>query len=454
MEQELRKKVYESVLEYYQESIKLKKKSDYIPASGKSLDEDDLLAMIDASLDMWLTTGRFNKQFEKEFSSYLGVKHTLTTNSGSSANLLALSALCSHKLGDRQIKPGDEVITVASCFPTTLNPIIQQGLIPVFVDCTLANCNINVEQIETAITSKTKAIMLAHTLGMPFDLDKILEICQKHSLWLIEDSCDALGAEYKNRKVGTVGHIGTFSFYPAHHITMGEGGAVVTNNTELYRIIMSLRDWGRDCWCSPGQDNSCKKRFNMQLGKLPQGYDHKYTYSHVGYNLKITDWQAALGVSQLKKLPLFLEKRRKNAQLLLDELEKFSDYFYLPQSLENTKSSWFGFLLTLKENLYFTKYELITYLENNNIGTRELFAGNILRQPMLTENLISLKIKNSELLCSSELNDNDYALLPMSEYIMKNSFWLGVAQNLEKEDILKTILVIENFISQAAKGNK
>ncbi|MFA6614299.1 MAG: lipopolysaccharide biosynthesis protein RfbH, partial [Endomicrobiia bacterium] len=297
-----------------------KRKFQYIPASGKVLDEKELCNMIDASLDMWLTTGRFNDEFERKLAKFLHVKYALSTNSGSSANLLALSALTSYKLGSRQLKQGDEVITVASGFPTTVNPIIQLGLTPVFVDCEIETYNIDANKIEEAISPKTKAIFIAHTLGNPFDLDKILKICQKHNLWLVEDSCDALGATFKNQNVGTVGHIGTFSFYPAHHITMGEGGAVVTNDPLLYKIIMSFRDWGRDCWCQPGKDDTCKKRFGMQLGNLPFGYDHKYTYSHIGYNLKITDWQAAIAVAQLDKLPNFLQKRTENGNYLLNKL--------------------------------------------------------------------------------------------------------------------------------------
>lgn len=423
-----------------------KRRSNYIPASGKVLGSQELCNMIDASLDMWLTTGRFNDEFEKKFAQYLSVKYALTTNSGSSANLLALSALTSHKLGDRQVKKGDEVITVAAGFPTTVNPILQNGLVPVFVDCKVGTYNIDEEKIEEAITDKTKVIMLAHTLGNMFDLEKILKICEKYNLWLIEDSCDALGTEFEGRKAGTIGHIGTFSFYPAHHITMGEGGAVVTNDSQLYRIIMSFRDWGRDCWCAPGKDDTCKKRFSFKLGNLPEGYDHKYTYSHIGFNLKITDWQAAIALAQLKKLPAFLEKRTQNAQYLLNNLSDLSEYLILPQVEENVKASWFGFLISVKPNDKFNKQQLVEYLEKNGVGTRQLFAGNILRQPMMVEYDIPLRIGNSKLLNSKNLTENDYATLPNTDFIMNNTFWVGVYPGIGKEELDKTSDFIHTFI--------
>ena len=423
----------------------------YIPVSGKVLDEDDLCNLIDASLDMWLTTGRFNADFEKKLAEFLHVKYALSTNSGSSANLLALSALTSYKLGDKQIKKGDEIITVASGFPTTLNPIVQLGLVPVFVDCKIETCNIDETKIEEAITNKTKAIFVAHTLGNPFDLDKITELCKKYNLWLIEDSCDALGAVYKNQNVGTVGHIGTFSFYPAHHITMGEGGAVVTNDPVLYRIIMSFRDWGRDCWCNPGHDDTCKQRFSMKLGNLPQGYDHKYTYSHIGYNLKITDWQAAIGISQLKKLPKFLEIRTQNANYLLNKLKDLEEYFIFPQIDKDTKPSWFGFILSVKQNDKFSKQELVEYLEQNGVGTRQLFAGNILRQPMMTENEVSIRIGKSSLIMSNKLTQEEYNLLPNADYIMNNTFWVGTCPILSKKETDKISKLIHEFIKNKTK---
>ncbi|WP_413853999.1 lipopolysaccharide biosynthesis protein RfbH [Candidatus Ruminimicrobium bovinum] len=423
----------------------------YIPVSGKVLDNDDLCNLIDVSLDMWLTTGRFNDEFEKNLSEFLHVKYAATTNSGSSANLLALSALTSYKLGEKQLKKGDEVITVASGFPTTVNPIIQLGLIPVFVDCNLETCNIDETKLEQSLTEKTKAIFVAHTLGNPYNLDKILEICKKYSLWLIEDSCDALGATYKNQNVGTVGHIGTFSFYPAHHITMGEGGAVVTNDTQLHRIILSFRDWGRDCWCKPGHDNTCKNRFAMQFGNLPLGYDHKYTYSHIGYNLKITDWQAAIGLSQLKKLPKFLEKRTENANYLINKLKDLEKYFIFPKVDNDSKPSWFGLLLSVKQNDKFTKQQLVEYLEQNGVGTRQLFAGNILRQPMMTENEIPLRIGNSTLLLSNKLTENEYKLLPNADYIMNNTFWVGVFPALGKKEMDKISKLVHDFIKEKIK---
>ncbi|MBO7612146.1 MAG: lipopolysaccharide biosynthesis protein RfbH [Elusimicrobia bacterium] len=442
----LRNSVKKAAIQYFKHNNSKRDLKKYIPVSGKVLDEKDLCNLIDASLDMWLTTGRFNDEFEKEFAKFLGVKYALTTNSGSSANLLALSALTSYKLGKKQIKKRDEVITVASGFPTTINPIIQLGLVPVFVDCKPETCNIDENKIEEAITKKTKAIFIAHTLGNPFNLDKVLKICKKYNLWLIEDSCDALGATYKEQKVGTVGHVGTFSFYPAHHITMGEGGAVVTNDSQLYRIIMSFRDWGRDCWCKPGKDNSCGKRFSMQCGKLPFGYDHKYTYSHIGYNLKITDFQAAVGLSQLKKLPKFLEKRTQNANYLINKLKDLKDYFIFPKSEKNTEPSWFGLLLSVKQNNKFTKQQLVEYLEQNGVGTRQLFAGNILRQPMMTENNVPLKIGKSPLLMSNKLTEKEYKKLPNTEYIMNNTFWVGVFPELGKKEMDKISKLIHKFI--------
>lgn len=446
MEKLLRNLVKLSSKLYYKVVYGKKREFKYIPASGKLLDEKELCNMIDASLDMWLTTGRFNDEFEKKFAQYLGVKYALSTNSGSSANLLALSALTSHKLGERQLKRGDEVITVAAGFPTTVNPIIQQGLVPVFVDCEIGTYNIDADKIEEAITDKTKAIFLAHTLGNTFDLDKIVKICEKHNLWLVEDSCDALGATFDSKKVGTIGHIGTYSFYPAHHITMGEGGAVVTNDANLYRIIMSYRDWGRDCWCPPGKDDTCKKRFSYQLGNLPHGYDHKYTYSHIGFNLKITDWQAAIALAQLEKLPVFLEKRTKNAQYLLKKLDDLKEYLILPEIADIVKPSWFGFLLSVKPNEKFSKQELVEFLEKNGIGTRQLFAGNILRQPMMAEYDIDLRIANSSLLNSRDLTEEHYAIMPNTDFIMNNTFWVGVFPALGEKELDMTSNLIHEFI--------
>ena len=437
--------VKKAVKFYYNTVLGKKREFKYIPASGKLLDINELENMVDASLDMWLTAGRFNAEFEKKFASYLGVSHAITTNSGSSANLLALSALTSYKLGDRQLKKGDEVITVAAGFPTTVNPIIQQGLTPVFVDCEISSYNIDAAKIEEALSAKTKAIFIAHTLGNTFDLDKISAICREHNLWLIEDSCDALGAKYKGKNVGTIGHIGTYSFYPAHHITMGEGGAVVTDDPQLHKILLSFRDWGRDCWCKPGEDNTCNHRFNMQLGNLPFGYDHKYTYSHIGFNLKITDWQAAIALAQLEKLPSFLQKRVANAELLLKLLGDLQDYLILPEVAEEVEPSWFGFLISVKPDGRFSKQKLVEYLENCNIGTRQLFAGNMLRQPMLCKNEVPIRIGKSKLLMSNEITEEHYKLLPNTEYIMNNSFWVGVFPALGKTEMNKTSLVIHKY---------
>lgn len=418
----------------------------YILASGKNIGYEELANMLEASLDMWLTAGRFNDEFEKEFANKLGVKYALSTNSGSSANLLAFSALTSYKLKDRALKKGDEVIAVAAGFPTTVNPIIQNGMIPVFIDCEVGTYNIAVDKIEEAITPKTKAIFLAHTLGNMYDMDKVMALAEKYKLWVIEDSCDALGATWKGKYAGTIGHIGTFSFYPAHHITMGEGGAVITNDPLLHRIILSYRDWGRDCWCKPGCDDTCHNRFNMKLGNLPEGYDHKYTYSHIGYNLKITDWQASIALAQLKKLDKFLEMRRINAATLIKELSDLQDYLILPKVTENCQPSWFGFLISVKPEAPFTKQELVKYLESHGIGTRQLFAGNILRQPMVVENDFNLRIGNSELLNSKQLTEENYKALPGTEFIMNNTFWVGVAQNNTPEDMKQTSAVIHEFV--------
>lgn len=448
MEKLLRNFVKASAKLYYNTILNKKRNFKYIPASGKLLGFEEMANMIDATLDMWLTAGRFNDTFETEFAKYLGVKYALTTNSGSSANLLAISALTSHKLGERRLKKGDEVITVAAGFPTTVNPIVQNGLVPVFVDCEIGTYNIDVTKIEQAVSDKTRAIFIAHTLGNPFELNKIKEIADKYGLWIIEDSCDALGAEYEGQKAGTIGHIGTYSFYPAHHITMGEGGAVVTNDKELYRILMSFRDWGRDCFCKPGKDDTCKRRFQMQLGNLPYGYDHKYTYSHTGYNLKITDWQAACGVAQLRKLPDFLKKRSENALYMNQKLNDLSKYLILPQVNGNVKPSWFGYLISVKPEAPFTKQALVEYLEKNGVGTRQLFAGNILRQPMFVESEIPMRIGNSDLIFSNELNDDYYKLLPNTDFIMNNTFWVGIFPALGKKELDKTCDLIHKFISQ------
>jgi CDP-6-deoxy-D-xylo-4-hexulose-3-dehydrase len=390
--------------------------STVIPPSGKVLDGDELKAMVEASLDGWLTTGRFNEAFEKKLANYLGVRYLLTTNSGSSANLLAFSALTSDKLGDRAIKSGDEVITVAAGFPTTVNPILQFGAVPVFVDIDMTTHNIDVTKIEAAISSKTKAVMLAHSLGNPFNIKAVIEICKKHTLWLIEDNCDALGSRYNGQLTGTFGDIGTLSFYPAHHITMGEGGAVFTNNSKLKMIIESFRDWGRDCYCPGGKDNTCGKRFCWQLGELPEGYDHKYTYSHAGFNLKITDMQAACGLAQLDKLDGFVQARKDNFQYLRDRLKSCEEFLILPEATENSDPSWFGFLITIKPAANIHRVDLLEYLDQNKIGTRLLFAGNLTRQPYM---------KGRNYRVSGELSNTDV--------VMNDSFWIGVYPGLTKE---------------------
>lgn len=436
---------------YYKYIYTNKKQLNHIPAAGKVLGSEELSNMIDASLDMWLTAGRFNDEFEKEFARYLNVKYALTVNSGSSANLLAISALTSPILKEKRLKKGDEVITTAAGFPTTINPIVQNGLVPVFVDSEIGTYNIDVSKIEEAISPKTKAIFIAHTLGNAFEIDRIKQICEKHNLWLIEDSCDALGTKYDGQFAGTIGHIGTFSFYPAHHITTGEGGAVVTNDAQLYRIIMSLRDWGRDCWCPPGKDNTCGCRFEKQFGNIPFGYDHKYIYSNLGYNLKITDWQASIGLAQLKKIDKFIQKRKDNFKLLFEGLKKFEQYFILPSSSDKADNAWFGFLISVKPNDRFNKLELVKFLEENNIGTRQLFSGNILRQPSFSENEIGLRIADSGVLNSKNLSEEQYKLLPNTDFIMNNTFWVGLWHGLEKTEINKIISFFEKFIEAKTK---
>ena len=400
-----------------------------VPPSGKLIGAQELKNMVEASLDGWLTTGRFNDQFEAELAKFLGVKHLITVNSGSSANLVAFNTLTSPKLGDRAIKPGDEVIGVAAGFPTTVNPILQFGAVPVFVDVELGTYNIDATKIEAAITPKTKAIMLAHTLGNPFNVDAVVAICKKHKLWLVEDCCDALGSTYRGQLVGTFGDIGTLSFYPAHHITMGEGGAVFTNNAELKLIAESFRDWGRDCYCPPGKDNTCSKRFCWKLGNLPEGYDHKYTYSHLGYNLKITDMQAACGVAQLQRAAEFVQTRKDNFAFLKDRLKSCEEFLLLPQASEHSDPSWFGFPITLKDNAPVTRLDLLTYLDQNKVGTRLLFAGNLTRQPyMLGRNFRVV----------GELTNTDV--------VMNNTFWIGVQPALTKDMMQFAVSKIEAYL--------
>ena len=404
---------------------------DYIPVTGKVLSADDLIEGIDAVADAWLTTGRYANELEKKLAKYIGSRYAFLVNSGSSANLLAFYALTSPKLGKRQVLPGDEVVSVAAGFPTTVNPTIQYGCVPVFVDVDVSTHNIDINQLQEAITPKTKVIMLAHTLGNPFNIDAILTLAKKHDLWVVEDNCDALGSTYKGKKTGSFGDLSTCSFYPAHHITMGEGGAVLVNNPTLKKIVESFRDWGRDCWCEPGKDNTCGCRFEQQLGQLPYGYDHKYVYSHIGFNLKITDMQAAIGLSQLNKLEGFVEKRKRNHTYLLNRLESLATYFVLPKKTEDSDPSYFGFLLTLKPNLNFTRHELVTYLEEQKIGTRLLFAGNLLRQPAYQN--ISHRVVGS---------------LKNTDVVMNDSFWLGVWPGLEVEHLDYIVEKINTFINR------
>jgi CDP-6-deoxy-D-xylo-4-hexulose-3-dehydrase len=417
-DKEIRTEISNKVKQLYT----LKKQSAFIPGksnisyAGRVYDEKELISLVDASLDFWLTTGRYADQFEKELAAFLSVKYCLLTNSGSSANLLAVSALTSPKLGEKRLKPSDEVITTACGFPTTLNPILQNNLIPVFLDVELETYNIQADHIEEAISDKTKAIMIPHTLGNPADLDTIMKMVKKYDLWFIEDNCDALGSSYRGKFTGTFGHISTFSFYPAHHITMGEGGALCTDDTLLRKIIVSFRDWGRDCWCNPGCDNSCGKRFDWQLGDLPKGYDHKYIYSHIGYNLKVTDMQAAIGVEQLKKLPGFIEKRKGNFDVLYQGLKKYKKYFVLPEPSPHSEPSWFGFPILVRSDAPFFRDDIVRFLEANKIATRMLFGSNLIKQPAYSE----MKYRAPGALRNTDL-------------LMDKLFWIGVYPGLLPE---------------------
>lgn len=403
-----------------------------VPVSGRVFDAVDIQHLVDSSLDFWLTTGRFAKQFEREFARFCGVRKALLVNSGSSADLLALTALTSPKLGDRRLVPGDEVITVAAGFPTTVNPIVQNGLIPVFLDVTVPDYNIDVTQLEAALSSRTRAVMFAHTLGNPANMAVISEFVKKHDLYLIEDCCDAIGGTYGGQKVGTFGDVATASFYPAHHITMGEGGAVFTSNLKLKVLIESFRDWGRDCWCEPGQENTCGKRFGWQLGDLPFGYDHKYTYSHIGYNLKVTDMQAAIGVSQLKKLPEFIAARRRNFAYLYKGLGDLQDFLVLPQATENADPSWFGFPIAVRPQARFTRDELVRHLDSRKIGTRLLFAGNLIKQPAY-----------------KGVSHRAIGNLANTDFVMNQVFWIGVFPGLSDAHKDYMISVIHEFIIKA-----
>jgi CDP-6-deoxy-D-xylo-4-hexulose-3-dehydrase len=436
--EQLKKEILEKVKEYYDLVHKQNQSKPFVPGksrinyAGRVFDEKEMQYLVDSSLDFWLTFQEYSKKFEKKLADFLGVKWAYFVNSGSSANLLAFFSLTSHYLGERRINRGDEVITVAAGFPTTVAPIVQYGAVPVFVDMELKHFNIDHTKIEHAITPKTKAIMIAHTLGNPFNIRAVKEICNKYNLWLIEDNCDALGSLYEDRFTGTWGDIGTSSFYPAHHITTGEGGAVYTNDPLLKKIILSMRDWGRDCWCESGKDNTCGRRFTQQFGTLPKGYDHKYVYSHFGFNLKATEMQAAIGLAQLEKLPEFIEKRRKNYQMLYEGLKDLEEFRFMEPQI-NSKPSWFGFLIMLTDKAKFSRNEIVQFLERNNIQTRNLFAGNMLRHPMF-EGLI---------------RDIDYRVvgsLENTDKIMERAFWIGVYPGLGDDEINYTIEKIREFV--------
>jgi CDP-4-dehydro-6-deoxyglucose reductase, E1 len=433
--EEIRKQILELTVAYHAAAFPQKTfdpGNSSVPVSGKVIDGQDLSTLVDSALDCWFTTGRFAKAFEKKLARFVGVRGCSLVNSGSSANLVALTALTSPKLGDRQLRPGDEVITVAAGFPTTVNPIIQNRLVPVFIDVALPTLEVDVTQLENALSPKTRAIMIAHTLGNPFDLDAVMAFARKHKLWVVEDCCDALGATYRGQKVGTFGDLATLSFYPAHHITMGEGGAVLTNTPLLQTLVESFRDWGRDCWCEPGMDNTCGKRFDWQLGSLPCGYDHKYTYSHIGYNLKATDMQAALGLSQLDKVEHFIQVRRDNFAYLRQALEPLQDVLMLPVATEGSDPSWFGFPLGVREDAPFTRDQLVRALEDQKIGTRLMFAGNLLRQPAYEG--IELR----------QIGD-----LPNTDFVMRNVLWIGVFPGLNTAMLDHIIHIIGQFAAQA-----
>jgi CDP-6-deoxy-D-xylo-4-hexulose-3-dehydrase len=402
-----------------------------VPPAGKVLGAPELRNMVDAALDGWLTTGRFNEAFERRLGAYLGATHTLTVNSGSSANLVAFSALTSPRLGDRAIRPGDEVIGVAAGFPTTVNPILQAGAVPVLVDVQLPTYNVDPERLEAAVTPRTRAVMLAHTLGNPFNLEAVTDLCRRHRLWLVEDCCDALGSTYQGRLVGSFGDIATLSFYPAHHLTMGEGGAVFTRSAELRKVAESFRDWGRDCFCPPGHDNTCRNRFGWKLGDLPQGYDHKYIYSHLGYNLKITDMQAACGLAQLDRLDGFVAARKANWAYLRRALEPCQDQLLLPEPSPGSDPSWFGFLISLRPGCRHTRLDLLNHLNELKVGTRLLFAGNLLRQPYMAGRPVRVA-----------------GDLATTDFIMNNTFWIGVYPGLTEEMLAFAAGSIRSFLER------
>lgn len=433
MAEEIRKKILELTKEYYAKKFQTKEfeaGKDLVKYAGRVFDEKELVNLVDSSLDFWLTAGHYAEDFEYEFAEYFGLSDAILVNSGSSANLVALSALTSHLLGDRRLVAGDEVITAAAGFPTTVAPIIQNNLIPVFVDMDLETYNIDFNELKKAISPKTKAIFIAHTLGNPWEIDKIVKLAREHNLWIIEDNCDALGSRYNGKLTGTFGDIATVSFYPAHHITMGEGGCVITDNEILARAARSFRDWGRDCYCGPGENNTCGLRFVQKYGDLPTGYDHKYVYSHVGYNLKVTDMQAAVGLAQLEKLPQFIQKRKENFKTLFNGLSQFSDKLLLPKATEKSDPSWFSFIISVKENAGFSRNELAGFLETNLIETRNLFAGNIIKQPAYI--------------------DKEYRVvggLKNTNFIMNNTFFIGVYPGSTQKHLDYVISKFEEFFA-------
>ena len=429
---QLRNEIIQKTIEYYQAKFAYneftagKSKVNY---AGRVFDEKEIINAVEASLDFWLTEGRFSEQFAEKIADFLGIEHVLLTNSGSSANLLAFSALTSEKLGQKRLKAGDEVISVAAGFPATVTPIIQYGLIPVYVDVTLPTYNIDIEMLRKAVNPKTKCIFLAHTLGNPFDIEAVAKIAKENNLWLIEDNCDAFGSKYNGQYTGTFGHLSTISFYPAHHITTGEGGAICTNDTQLANIVRAFRDWGRDCYCAGGENNTCGKRFSQTFGDLPLGYDHKYVYSEIGYNLKMTDIQAAIGAAQMDKLEMFCERRKENFNLFHEIFSKYPEYFILPKATENSNPAWFAFIVTLKESCHFTRDELTSYLNENLVETRNLFAGNMVRQPAFV---------NKKYRIAENLKNTDY--------IMNNTFFLGTYPGLTKEMINYVEGILNDFL--------
>jgi CDP-6-deoxy-D-xylo-4-hexulose-3-dehydrase len=429
----LRKEIIAKTIEYYQARFG---KTEFIPGkskvnyAGRVFDQEELVNAVEASLDFWLTEGRFSEEFAEKIAEFLGVEHVLLTNSGSSANLLAFSALTSEKLGDKRLKPGDEVISVAAGFPATVTPIIQLGLVPVFVDVDIPTYNINIEMMRKAITPKTRCIFIAHTLGNPFNIDAVMELANEHNLWVIEDNCDAFGSQYKGKKTGTYGHLSTISFYPAHHVTTGEGGAICTNDPQLAQLVRAFRDWGRDCYCMGGENNTCGKRFSQKFGNLPFGYDHKYVYSEIGYNLKMTDIQAAIGAAQMDKLPEFCEKRKANFNEWTRIFSKYLQYFILPEATEGAEPAWFAFIVTIKENAPFKRDEITKFLNEKLIETRNLFSGNMAKQPAFV---------NKNWRMADHLNNTDY--------IMNNTFFLGTYPGLTKEMFDYTEQVLDAFFT-------